>query len=227
MPITYPHYVKTPTHCVIEHLSGEMISRKIITGQLENQYHKKMLFILMNPSKVNEHDSDNTLNKCASVAFTSIPHLEIGEISIVNVYPFYESSASHLNSVLHDVKSKSKEFYYKEMFANLRTVQEAVKSADYILLGTGGIPGSIIDKEEYTFILDTIVSYVESFHGTVFLGTSTKYHDKYVYMDKYSYHICPNGNPNTIDKIKLHKVQNGKFISIQEDDYSIKAPLLI
>lgn len=46
MPITYPQYVKTPTQCVIEHLSGEMISRKIITGKLENQYHKKMLFIL-------------------------------------------------------------------------------------------------------------------------------------------------------------------------------------
>lgn len=82
------------------------------SGFLDNA-SVEMHFILMNPSKANEQDSDNTLEKCAGVAFNSLPHLEIGVISIVNVYPFYESSASNLKNVLQDVKSKSKEFYYK------------------------------------------------------------------------------------------------------------------
>lgn len=169
----------------------------------------------MNPSEADEHLSDRTVNKCASIAYNDLSYLNIGEIFIVNVYPFYESKSSNLNDVLLKIKKVSNSYYYREVFINLQIIQRLINNSKYVLLATGEIPKTISNEKEYQFILDSIVSYIESSIGTVYLATSKyKYKNKYILKDKYSYHICPNGNPKIIDRIKLHKVKSGKFLEI-------------
>jgi hypothetical protein len=214
MAIEYPNYVETPTKCLIKELNNSIASRKNLSAKLKNGYDNSVLFILMNPSKANEYESDRTINKCASIAFNDLKQLKIGRFSIVNVYPFYESNSTKLNEVLIKVNKYSRTFGYQELLDNLKVIQNEIKHSDYIVIGTGGIPKTISNQEEYEFILNTIISYAESYKGKVYLGSSEKYNDRFVYKGKYSYHICPNGNPNTIDKIKLHKIRNGIFIEI-------------
>ncbi|RFU61500.1 DUF1643 domain-containing protein [Bacillus sp. V59.32b] len=217
MPVFYPDYVETPTECIIESVNDQISSRKLLSAKLKNNYNNKFLYIMMNPSKANHHNSDKTINKCASMTYNDLSHLKVGQFSIVNVYPFYESKSAGLNDVLFKVKGISESVYFKELFANLYGIKQAIEGSDHVLLATGGIPKSIADQKEYQFILDTIVSYVESSKGVAFLGTSKNYKGRYVLQKKYAYHICPNGNPNTIDKIKLHKVQNGQFVDIPDE----------
>lgn len=213
----YPHYVKTPVKCVIKELNSNISSRRVLTAKLKNNFNKSILFILMNPSKANEYESDRTINKCASIAFNDLRHLEVGKFCIVNVYPFYESDSTKLETLLNKVRSTSRSFYFKELIRNLQTIESRVKRSDYVLLGTGGIPKTITNKREYKFILNTIVSYIETYRETVFLVSSNKYNNRFIYNDEFSYHICPKGNPNTIDKIKLHKIENGKFVEIPSE----------
>ncbi|WP_243356791.1 DUF1643 domain-containing protein [Bacillus litorisediminis] len=214
MPINYPNYVVTPVFCKIKKLNKNISSRTELTAKLDNNYDKSILFILMNPSKANEVESDRTINKCASIAFHDLEHLHIGQFSIVNIYPFYESNSKELNTVINNVKAVSKTFYYREIFYNLKVVENKIRNSDFVMLGTGGIPKDIDNVKEYQFILNTFISYIECHQGKVFLGTSQKYHNKYIYKGKYSYHICPKGNPNTIERIKLHNIKNGKFINL-------------
>lgn len=171
----------------------------------------------MNPSKADHNYSDRTINKCASITNHDLSYLGVGQFTIGNVYPFYQSKSTGLNDTLSKAKGTSESMYYKTLFINLFSIKQGIEDADYVLLGTGGIPPAIYDKEEYQFLVNTIVSYVESSKGAAFLGTSIIYHDKYILKNKYAYHICPNGNPRTIDKIKLHKVQNGRFVDIPDE----------
>ncbi|MGQ7873483.1 DUF1643 domain-containing protein [Bacillus sp. 1A] len=214
----YPNYVKTPTHCIINYVNNERLSRNILTAQLKNKFNKNFLFILMNPSKADEEDSDNTINKCAKIAYHNLMDLKIGEFTIVNAYPFYESDSSKLDNISSNIKEKYCDLYYKELMKNLSYIKQAIQLSDYVLLGTGAIPNEISNKSEYQFVLDTIHSYVETFKGTVYLGTSKeKYNGKYILKGRYSYHICPKGNPHTIDRIKLHRINRGKFIDISKE----------
>lgn len=212
--MNYPYYVETPTKCIIRTLNNNISSRKILIANLRNNYKNSVLFVLMNPSKANEYESDRTINKCASIAFNDLEHFKIGKFSIVNLYPFYESNACNLNNVLYNVKKFANTFCYQELLDNLMIIQNELKQTDYVIMGTGGIPDTITNKDEYDFILSTIVSYAESYKGRVYLGSSEKYNNRFIYKGKYAYHICPNGNPNTIDQIKLHKIQKGKFTEI-------------
>lgn len=217
MTILYPDYVKTPTKCLISKLNSEIASRKRLTACLKNNYNKSLLFILMNPSQANEYNSDRTINKCASIAYHDLAHLHVGKFSIVNVYPFYQSQSSQLQNTIIKTKKVSSAFYYKELFENLRVIRQGIQSADYIVMGTGGIPDTIQNKKEYQFILHTILDALEVCNQTVYLPTSKRRYNGYLYQGIYPYHICPRGNPNTIDALKPHKVVNGTFIEIPND----------
>jgi hypothetical protein len=182
LSIDYPHYVEIPTKCSIRKLNDQISSRKILTGILKNNYIKKIVFILMNPIRAFKFHSDKTINKCARIAFNDLSYFEIGKFSIVNAYPFYESRSSKLNDVLTDVKNTSKGFYFAEIFSNLYKIQQEIINSDYVLMGTGRIPNNVLNQKEYKFILDTIYSYIESYKGIAFLGTSAKkYNNQYVY----------------------------------------------
>lgn len=214
MAESYPTYVKTPTNCKTVNIKDTNIrSRRYLKAELKNNYNKKVLFILMNPSKAGKTISDKTINKCAHTAYVDLKELKIGYFSIVNVYPFYESNSSNLQVTLTAVQNTSKLFYYKELIENLKTIYSAIKMSDYIVLCTGGIPKEIINKDEYQFLINTIHSYVESMKRTFYLGKGDK-NKGFIKDGKYSYHICPNGNPKTINKLKLHKLQNGQFLEV-------------
>lgn len=210
----YPTYVKTPTDCkTIKIKSTDIRSRRYLKAGLKNKYDNKVLFILMNPSKAGKTISDKTINKCAHTAFYDLRALEIGHFSIVNVYPFYESNSSKLQVALAAVQNTSKRFYYKELIENLKTIYSAIEMSDYIVLCTGGMPKEIIDKDEYQFLINTIHSYIETIKGTAYLGKGNN-NKGFIKDGKYSYHLCPNGNPRTINKLKLHKLENGQFLEV-------------
>ena len=174
----YPSYVKIPTSCKIVKLGNTTISsRRVLNAELDNLFEKKILFILMNPSKADNNISDKTINKCAHISYHDLKKLKIGYFSVVNVYPFYEAYSSKLQSTLVAVQSASKSFYYKEIIKNLEVISLEIVKADYIFLCTGGIPKEIIDINEYQFLINTIHSYVETNKGTVFLGKGDKNKD--------------------------------------------------
>lgn len=223
--IKYPDYVHTPSKCLVKNLKGGLASRKCLTVTLKNAHKKSLLFILMNPSQADEINSDKTINKCASIAYHDFSQFHVGKFSIVNVYPFYQSKSSLLQDTITNIKQISQTFYYKELFENLRIIRNKIVSSDYIILGTGGIPPTIRNKKEYQFILDSIMDTIETQKQTVFLTTSKKkYNAKYIYANSYSYHICPQGNPNTIDALKRHKVVNGVFTTIPDESEIVLTP---
>ncbi|MFD1349059.1 DUF1643 domain-containing protein [Oceanobacillus caeni] len=226
MAESYPTYVKTPTDCKTIKIKGtEIRSRRYLKAELKNKYHNKILFILMNPSKAGKTISDKTINKCAHTAFYDLSELKIGHFSIVNVYPFYESNSSKLQEALVTVRNTSMRFYYKELIENLKTIYSEIENADYIVLCTGGMPDKIIDKEEYLFLVNTIHSYAETLKETVYLGKGDN-NKGFIKGGRYSYHLCPNENPRTINKLKLHKLENGQFREISpENIFTLTNPL--
>lgn len=214
----YPEYVRTPTTAKIFYSQKtDVKSRRLLKVKLKNNHTKKMLFIMMNPSKANEIESDNTINKCSYICHHDLENFQIGSFSIVNVYPFYQSNSNRLNECLIKVNAEDKPFYSNEIFENLKTIYSEIKAADYVVLATGGIPDNIEDIEEYEFLLSTIHSYVESLKGEVFLTKADNY-SGYLRDGKYSYHLCPNGNPYKITKMKLHQIKNGEFIEFENMD---------
>ncbi|MDA2462539.1 DUF1643 domain-containing protein [Bacillus cereus group sp. MYBK65-1] len=217
MNIRYPEYVEIPTECEIKNITKEISLRNLLTAKLKNEFNKNFLFILMNPSKADNYHSDKTINKCAGIVHNDLVDLVIGQFSIVNVYPFYESDSIKLNDILREAQGELKDLYTKQLEINLKVIKKKISEANHVFLGTGGIPNGISNREEYQSILDTILSYLESSKGVVYLGTSRKYKGRYVLKNKYSYHICPRGNPNVIDKLKLHKVYKGNFESIPDE----------
>ena len=166
---------------------------------------------MMNPSAANKSESDKTINKCAHVAYYDLKDYKIGELSVVNVYPYFQSKSAKLQETLSMVKSLSSSYYYRKILDNLNLIRNQIVNSDYVFLCTGGIPDSIDDVAEYEFILNTIHSYVESIHGVAFLGKADTY-KSYVNNDKYSYHICPKGMPSKINSAKLFKLVKGKFL---------------
>ncbi|WP_145543312.1 DUF1643 domain-containing protein, partial [Virgibacillus sp. SK37] len=173
MAESYPTYVKTPTDCKTIKIRGtEIRSRRYLKAELKNKYHNKILFILMNPSKAGRKISDKTINKCAHTSFYDLSELKIGHLSIVNVYPFYESNSSKLQEALVTVRNTSMHFYYKELIENLKAIYLEIEMADFVVLCTGGMPDNIINKDEYQILINTIHSYVETLKGTVYLGKS-------------------------------------------------------
>jgi hypothetical protein len=212
MGIAYPSYVRQPVSCKICRLSyTDFASRLALTMKLTNAYNRHIVFILMNPSTAAHYDSDKTMNKIAHTSFVDLKELHIGSATVVNVYPFYQTKSSELQTTLTDLMGISKRFYYKQLFTNLREVYSAIAAADYVFLGTGGIPDHIQDKEEYNFLIHTIHSYVETLKGTALLGKGDK-NKSYLKNGIYSYHLCPHGNPTTINKAHFYKLSNGRFI---------------
>ncbi|GGL57159.1 DUF1643 domain-containing protein [Sporolactobacillus putidus] len=221
MNLSYPDYVITPAKCKFVSLSHtEIRTRLILKANLNIEYHNNLLFILMNPSKANRFFSDRTVNKLAHISYFDLRSLCIGSFSVVNVFPFCRSNSSELHDTLDETINVSKRFYYRQLTLNLREIYSSIDAADYVFLGTGGIPANIQDKEEYDFMIKTIHSYVETLKGQALLGKGEN-NETFLKDGKYSYHLCPNGNPQTINRARFFKLRAGKFVEESKIEYQL------
>lgn len=82
-----------------------------------------VLVVMMNPSKANSEESDQTVNKVLTRIYNECKN--VGIVVITNLYPLYETYSASL--VLYKQQSE----------INLQKIEETLYSVDFALLGWG------------------------------------------------------------------------------------------
>ncbi|CAD5898181.1 DUF1643 domain-containing protein [Carnobacterium maltaromaticum] len=93
---------------------------------LINKSEKKMIIIMMNPSKANKDDSDITVNKVLEYANKNELY---NEVIILNVISLYESSSNKIKKVRNDfIQCHSKEKFEELMKINFNKIKSTVEN---------------------------------------------------------------------------------------------------
>ncbi|MDQ7095018.1 DUF1643 domain-containing protein [Desulfosporosinus sp. PR] len=95
-----------------------------------------ILYILMNPSKADRKQCDETVKKI--LEFTHVQSStsnnviqNVKTVVIVNLYPFYETKPERLQKVINEVKKNSKNEYQKLIKKNMKVIKKNIKEAEY------------------------------------------------------------------------------------------------
>jgi len=145
--VEYPPYAK-----VREAKRKKVIDNIFLRNRLEididDEATNTILYILMNPSKADQSQCDETVKKI--LAFTrEQTSLEdnvlenVKTVVIMNLFPFYEPIADKLYVVLNYLKQKPNDGYQKLMEQNMKKIQKEIQSAEYIVFGWGDYPKNV------------------------------------------------------------------------------------
>lgn len=121
-----------------------------ITTNRNNE--KSVLCIMMNPSKADEDQSDNSVNKVIKYFRDSY-----GFINIVNLFPFYETESPKLSELINKIKKEPE--FNKIIKTNLCKIKTEINRAEKIVLAWGDPANDEITQMHYS-ISREIFSYI-------------------------------------------------------------------
>lgn len=149
MPTPYPDCFEAVVNCRVETLLDDIEGRYLLTVSLNNNCSKTITVAMMNPSKANDMESDDTINKVISFVHeqnTEQKSLvkDIKYINVVNVFPAYEPTSGKLNEKIDKVISGGKLDNMQEK--NRRAFDIAVSESDSVVLAWGDVPNKVRAK---------------------------------------------------------------------------------
>jgi len=123
MTLNYPKVVDTNKITIDEKQINGNRFRYSLTIPLKNKGSQTLLVVMMNPSKATKEQSDSTINRV--IRYVTKNRLGYSQISVVNLYPIYETFSRCLQN------------YEDEEKENLDTIKILLQKSDDILLGWG------------------------------------------------------------------------------------------
>ena len=147
MPIPYPvDYFDSVLKCEVEDLTDSIQGRYLLKVSLRNRCSRTMTIAMMNPSKANELESDDTINKMISFVYeqnlirNSLVR-DVKYINIVNVFPAYEPSSKVLEEKIKKIIEDGKLSIMQER--NERAFSDAFSNSQVIVLAWGDVPKKV------------------------------------------------------------------------------------
>ncbi|PEE97789.1 hypothetical protein CON21_26290 [Bacillus thuringiensis] len=118
-------YIRKILDCQYAQLTNSIQARYLLSIDLKNDSNNTATFVMMNPSRADYNSSDITVNKV--VKFTVIQGKgKIEIINIVNLFPFYETDSSILQTTINQVKTKPIVKFKQIMLSNTRIIKKAI-----------------------------------------------------------------------------------------------------
>lgn len=198
----YPSYIRVPVD-IDDNAPKKPKCRFYLKAKENNSSKSKsILVIMMNPSKATTKKTDNTV---FNIIEHSYKFLGAKEITILNLYPFYEPNSSN---VKQSISNLSTDKYNKLMNRNLSCIKDTIIKQQYdkVFLAWGNPPKSFSNIEHKKLGYDILS----------FIKTKTKLSNSlYVYSFKNYKGLTVKNNP-------FHPSRKGKIIGIQKiDSFSI------
>ncbi|MGM0968592.1 MAG: DUF1643 domain-containing protein [Bacillota bacterium] len=156
-PINYPSYVKSVQCDCYSFLSqsGKTINiRTSLVIKTTNNTNKVITYVLKNPSKADEFQSDLTINKVIAAAYNKGAE----EIVIFNVLPFYLTDSNQLITYLNELMENDKKDYDDAVLKNLDVIRNylATRSEDEFVCAWGS---NTTDEGNLNNIISAIKQY--------------------------------------------------------------------
>lgn len=118
---------------------GETVNvRTSLLITTDNETNKTVTYVLKNPSKANEHESDLTINKAIKAAYKQ----GASKIFIFNVLPFYLTDSNQLIAFVKKLKKNESSDYNNAVSKNLEVIKNylATRSEDEFVCAWGSNP---------------------------------------------------------------------------------------
>lgn len=153
-PIPYPDYVIEKNCDCYSFISqqGQTINvRTSLVIKTDKNSNKTVTYILKNPSKANEYESDLTINKVIKAAYKQ----GASKIFIFNVLPFYLTDSNQLIAFVKKLKKNESSDYDNAVSKNLDVIKNylAASTEDEFVCAWGSNP---TDKDNLKNIISAI-----------------------------------------------------------------------
>lgn len=132
--------------------------------EINDQAVHTLLYILMNPSKADRIECDDTVKKLLDFTRKQterpgsiIPGVR--NIIIVNLFPFYKTDSNELYQVLEELEF-TRNGYQDLMKANLLKIRKGIQEAEYIVFGWGDPPKNV-DEWYHRELTSSILKHVK------------------------------------------------------------------
>lgn len=183
----------------------DCVVRTLLNITTNGNNEKSVLCIMMNPSKADKYQSDNSVNKVIKCFCDSY-----GFINIVNLFPFYETKSSKLSELINKLK-KEPEFNEIIKF-NLCTIKTKINSVNEIVLAWGDPANDEITQMHYGISME-ILSYIAGKENIYVFGTT-----------KFDTILTKKGNPRHPSRLDYSKIKKAKvekepiiYLNVYED----------
>lgn len=140
----------------ITYYSDNEKERYLLKAIRDPKVEKIVTVIMLNPTTTEEALADPVVKKAVSY----FPH-QVGEVNIVNLFPFREN---HINRLDEHMKGKNMRDF-SIIKQNLHMIKLAIKDADEIILAWGSLPDGFSAVHYNTCIRD-IMHLIRVFHKT-------------------------------------------------------------
>ncbi|MBU3102238.1 MULTISPECIES: DUF1643 domain-containing protein [Clostridium] len=155
--IKYPKFVIRKPCSDNRDINNNIKVRNLISVKISNNNNKKVLCVMMNPSKANSEQSDITVNKILNL-LNSVKY-NVGIIEIVNLYPVYKTKSGELFNTLQQLRKHGIEVYDKKIKENDQLIKSKIESTDVIIFAWGKSPKHM-PRKTYKAQGEKILGYV-------------------------------------------------------------------
>lgn len=211
--IEYPSFVTNKVCHPVSIIEG-VDARYNLTVTINEQYTKVLTYIMMNPSKANNYESDITINKVIKFTANIKNEIyEVGKVSIINLFALYEPKSPSLQKLMEQVM-QSPTKYNSYCKSNRRAIEKAISDSEYIVLSWGNIPKGMsakVHNTEVRHVYDCLKKY-EKLDSVYVLKSSSPHHKTILTTKKRPRH------PNRIDIAEYIKCSTislkGNFLTL-------------
>lgn len=161
--------------------------------------------ILMNPSKADSKESDNTINFVTEYIHKNLP--DVQWIRFFNLFPFYEPNSSNIYTLINGLSSLE---YQNTMESNRSEIKKSLNSTTYLFLGYGQCSGGTADKAIYSSETHELLKMIETYYKKEIYVFETSQSSEILIKNKYPRHPNPN-NKHVAIKHHLCQVKNGEI----------------
>lgn len=168
-------YCKEVLDCQCIQLTATIQVRTLLSINLKNDSNKVATFIMMNPSLANHNISDKTVNKVIKFAFIKGKG-KIGIVNMVNLFPFYETNSSNLQTIINRVKNNVTLNFDGIISNNNNIIFKNIKLSKWVILAWGN-PSVNIDSLIHDKQCSSILNYISSVRSTISYVIKTQYYN--------------------------------------------------
>lgn len=161
--------------------------------------------ILMNPSKADSQESDNTINFVTEYIHKNLP--DVQWIRFYNLFPFYESKASKIYTLINKLTSSE---YQTTMLSNRSEIKKSLNATTYLFLGYGQCSGGPSDKAIYNTETQELLNMIETHYKKEVYVFETSQSAEILIKNKYPRHPNPNNKHVALNHHLCH-VKNGSI----------------
>lgn len=141
----------TNVRCDREDLSAEVMIRTKLELELKCTSTDRTAFIMMNPSKANNDESDDTVNWIVKlICKKNFARL----LWVINLFPIYTPNSDNLYTILQSVNNRQ-----KIMEKNRDSINHIISNVNNIVLAWGNVPTNfspIVHSKEVLYIYKCI-----------------------------------------------------------------------